>query len=256
MQSPERLLLKAVFGGTFDPPHHGHMQPLLAVLESLDMQSCELIPSHIPVHKQACSSAQHRLNMTQIFARQDSRLLVNKIEVMRDSPSYSVDTVCALSEQHPEHAICFIMGLDAFLGLASWHLPHTLMQKCHIVVMMRGEATYPLADDNTQQRLIRFLESYHKANIPREILPSISDDLRHLLPEQLYLVDKMTQNAQNQRINGILRASKQGEVVFVLNPQTEISSTMIRRAIADGVSTEQWLTPDIIEYIQAHRIYS
>lgn len=262
--------LKAIFGGTFDPPHLGHLQPLLAVLDALNLDNCELIPSHIPVHKTGCTSAIHRLRMTELFAKQDRRLQVNDIEIARDSPSFSAYTLSSLRRLHPDQAICFIMGMDAFLTLPSWFSPQSILQNCHLIVMMRNDAPRPLivrsfeehvaahddlSGENPGARLASYCEANDLPSLKPKDLPEISAELRELLPKRLHLVSKITQNAHNLQINGILRASKQGEVVFVLNEKTNISSTEIRHAIKHDASIKQWLSPEVADYIQAHRIY-
>lgn len=254
MPSCETYSLKALFGGTFDPPHAGHLLPLLSVLDTLQIETCDVIPSHIPVHKRASSNAQHRLRMTELFVNQDKRLVVNDIEILRATPSYSVDTIRALADACSNHALVFIMGLDSFLSLHLWRSPAQFLSKCHVVVMMR-------ADDQKQdnhelsEQVLTFLQRQSESTIESHMIPGLTNELVQLLPAHLHLVDNTTQNAHNDEINGILRASKQGEVVFFLNEKTPISSSMIRQSIADGVSIDKWLAPEIAKYIQAHRIY-
>lgn len=254
MKASAQTKLRAIFGGTFDPPHLGHLQPLLWVLDTLQMDSCELIPSHIPVHKQASASVEHRVKMTELFAQQDPRLIVNNIEILQNTPSYTINTLDILKKQYPQDALCFIMGLDAFLGLPSWFKPEKIIARCHIVVMMR-DSKQSEGLQHTDRSLIAFLETQTDQAVATHSLTALPTSLSKLLPEHVYLAEKFTQNAQNQQISGILRASKQGEVVFVFNKQADISSTIIRQAITDGVSVEQWLSPEVSHYIQTHHIY-
>ncbi|MFC4699076.1 nicotinate-nicotinamide nucleotide adenylyltransferase [Glaciecola siphonariae] len=241
--------LKAIFGGTFDPPHLGHLRPLLSLLDTLNLDHCDIVPSHIPVHKQTQTAAAHRLKMCGYFAQADSRLQVNDIEIKHDRPSFSSNTLAELAQTHPNTSICFILGLDAFLGLASWHKSEVLFKQCHFIVMMRDEDS-DLANELTG-------DGYSDASIGvnSSSLRYLPASLQALLPETIYLCAEQGQKAQNQHINGILRASKHGEVVFFMNKVHEVSSTQVRHALARGDSIKHYLLPEVADYIQEHSIY-
>jgi nicotinate-nucleotide adenylyltransferase len=277
-----KIDLKLIFGGTFDPPHNGHILPLCELLDRLKVNECDLIPSHIPVHKNTRISSQHRLAMTKLLAKQDSRLRVNEIEISLDAPSYSAHTLERLNAQNPEQAICFVMGLDAFLGLSTWYEAESILSRCHIIVLMRSDSK--TGTDQASKNEAQFVQyfksqtqnrifindfktyannsepykSYDKATSSYEAegyTPQLPTKLLALLPSTAHLLNESTQNAQNKDINGILRASKHGELVFFVNDTVRVSSTMVRQALQQGESVNDYLPPELIQYIQAHNLY-
>jgi nicotinate (nicotinamide) nucleotide adenylyltransferase len=250
--SPINYKLKTVFGGTFDPPHHGHLIPLLTLLDALDVEQCDLIPSHIPVHKTASTNSQHRLKMTQLLALQDERLQVNDIEIFHDGPSYTAKTLARLQEQSPHSAICFVMGIDTFLYLHTWFKPQEIFTQCHVIVMMRPEYN----DTHDQQICTKYLAKQEKSRLITHEVEGLSSELLNLLPNTAYLLNQSIQKAQNIDINGILRASKQGELLFFMNEKLNISSTMIRDALLKGESIKDYVSPEVFDYIQANNIYT
>jgi len=248
--SDSHIALKAIFGGTFDPPHLGHLRPVLSVLDLLGLESCELIPSHIPVHKKASTSATHRLAMTKLLAQEDARLSVNDIEIKRDTPSFSIDTLEAINNLHPDENLCFIMGVDTFLGLPSWFRAQQILEKCHLIVMMRP------AECEMTTHFISYLRAQKQDKFAAKAIPSLHDALKQLLPEYVYKLEHSAQSAQKLNINGILRASAHGEVLFVLNDELAISSTEVRQALNSNKEASKYLSHDIAEYIKQHRLYN
>lgn len=274
--------LKMIFGGTFDPPHNGHILPLCGLLNHLEVDECDLIPSHIPVHKNTRISSQHRLAMTKLLAKQDPRLRVNEIEISHNAPSYSAHTLERLHAQNPEQAICFVMGLDAFLGLSTWFEAELILARCHIIVLMRSESK--TGSDQASKHEAQFVE-YFKSQTQNRVFmnnfkthannlkltkidekatssneaegftPQLPTKLLALLPSTAHLLNESTQNAQNNDINGILRASKHGELVFFVNDTLKVSSTMVRQALKQGESVDDYLPPELIQYIRAHNLY-
>ena len=128
-----------IFGGTFDPVHIGHLRPALELFEILRLEELRLIPAGTPPHRRAprASSAQRLAMLQQAIAGQPG-FVVDEREIRRTGPSYMVDTLtelrAELGEQRPR---CLLLGMDAFLGLSSWHRWEAIPRLAHLVVSHR-----------------------------------------------------------------------------------------------------------------------
>jgi len=127
-----------LLGGTFDPPHHGHLLPLQEILAQLPLDAIWLLPNHIPPHKAGThASAGQRLDMVSLLCGDNPKLSPCAIELERASPSYTVDTLERLQQLHPDCRFYFIMGMDSFLNLPHWHRWQALFELCHIILCER-----------------------------------------------------------------------------------------------------------------------
>jgi nicotinate-nucleotide adenylyltransferase len=127
-----------IFGGTFDPIHYGHLRPALDVLEALDFAEIRFIPSGRPPHRgQPVASPDLRLEMVKAAVAPEPRFIVDEREVKSEDRSYSVTTLESLRREMPETPLALIVGMDAFLGLASWRRWRELLDLAHMVVAHR-----------------------------------------------------------------------------------------------------------------------
>lgn len=128
-----------IFGGTFDPVHYGHLRPALEVMESLELEELRLVPGRVPPHREAPGAGPAaRLDMLRLAISDQPGFVIDERELGREGPSYSVDTLHSLrAELGPDRPICFVVGLDAFLGLGSWHRWEEIPGLAHIVVTHR-----------------------------------------------------------------------------------------------------------------------
>lgn len=127
-----------ILGGTFDPIHIGHLRPAIEAREALGLAEVRLLPNHIPPHRASpfCSSEQ-RLAMVRLAAAENPGFVVDKRELAREKPSYTIDTLIALREELPDTPLCFLMGMDSLLGLPGWHRWRELLDYAHLVVSTR-----------------------------------------------------------------------------------------------------------------------
>lgn len=135
--SPRRL---AFFGGTFDPPHLGHLIVARDVAEALDLEAVFFLPARIPPHKQdeTLSPAETRLEMLKVAIQDDEVLGVSDLELQRDPPSYSVDTLRDVKERIPTAELYFIIGTDQLAVFDTWKEPEEVARLAHLVVITRG----------------------------------------------------------------------------------------------------------------------
>ena len=138
--STEPLLRIGLFGGTFDPPHRGHIAVVADVADALDLDQVLWIPAGQPPHKSSLSMAPLvlRLEMTRAVIGVDSRFKLSRIEAGRMGPSYTVETAYALKDGCPEAKLFLIIGTDQFRQLHLWKDPERLLSLVELVVMDRG----------------------------------------------------------------------------------------------------------------------
>ena len=164
-----------LFGGTFDPIHHGHLIVSLAVAEQLKVDRVELIPAGVPPHKpdSPVTSAEHRLRMTQLAVNGDLLFDVSDCEVKRPGPSYTLDTVRRYRKTYgPDAALYWLIGADSLPELPTWHKPSEIAAECILVTAARegtdpGDLAY-LADTFTPEQI---------DSIRRHILPTPRVDM-------------------------------------------------------------------------------
>ena len=130
-----------VYGGTFDPPHWGHITAARAAMEQLKLDRLVLIPDRVPPHTarpEGSASPEQRLEMAALAtAELGRRAEVSDRELRRDGPSYTSDTLAALRREHPEDALWLLMGSDMFLSLQTWHAPERIMELARIAPFSR-----------------------------------------------------------------------------------------------------------------------
>ena len=129
-----------ILGGTFDPPHIGHLIIAEETREYLDLVRVYFVPARQPPHKlnEPMSSLQDRLAMLRLALNAHPFFTLSLVEADRPGPSYTVDTLRALrAEFPPATELFFIMGMDSLVDLPTWHAPHQLIELCQLAVLRR-----------------------------------------------------------------------------------------------------------------------
>lgn len=134
--TPFRL---GLFGGTFDPPHIGHLVVAQDAAEVLELDRLLLVPARIPPHKtdRVLTPAHHRLEMTQAAAEGNEWMRVSGVELDREGPSFTVDTLQHFQSRRPDAELFFLMGEDQLREIHLWHEAERLPRLARIVVMSR-----------------------------------------------------------------------------------------------------------------------
>ena len=140
-RSHRQTKCKAILGGTFNPPHLGHINGALNTADALNIQTVYLMPCKLAPHKSVNVSDQHRVNMVQLCCNGNPRLKPELIELQLPSPSYTVKTLKALKDASGD-TICFFIGADSLYNLHKWYEWEQLLAFCHIVVMRRHDETF------------------------------------------------------------------------------------------------------------------
>lgn len=207
----------AIFGGTFDPVHVGHLRSAIELREALGLDRVLMVPAHVPPHRAVPGvSATERLKMLALGIGDSEGLVADGRELAREGPSYTVDTLAELRSELGEQArLVMAVGHDAFLKLAEWHCPERLFDLAHVAVIDRPD---------------------HQAPLPTPLAKMIAD-------RQCASTDALFAHPAG----GVLRLK--------LASRMAISATELRRRLADGRSV-RYLLPDAVEdYIHSHNLY-
>lgn len=127
-----------VFGGTFDPIHLGHLRAAENALECLALDRVAFIPAGTPPHRpDPISPALDRYAMAALATAGHPRFTVSDVELRREGPSYTVDTVASLRRENPDDQVFVIVGSDTFPEMATWKERERLMALCTVAVVAR-----------------------------------------------------------------------------------------------------------------------
>ncbi len=139
-----------LFGGTFDPVHNGHLRAAEEVRQAFSLSWVEFLPARTPPHKtdRCLSDVAHRLAMLRLAVRGNPYFRVSEVEATREGVSYLVDTLKAYREHYPSDvSFHFIMGMDSFREIATWHRYQDLFALSHFVVTTRPGYERPVLSD-------------------------------------------------------------------------------------------------------------
>ena len=131
-----------IYGGTYNPPHTGHMQAAKQAIQILNLDKLLLIPDRIAPHKEIPAGSpapEQRLQMLRIAAADCPEMEVSDIELQREGPSYSYLTVEQLRAQYPDAELILLMGTDMFLSFHTWREPERITKEATLGVFFRGE---------------------------------------------------------------------------------------------------------------------
>jgi nicotinate-nucleotide adenylyltransferase len=128
-----------LLGGTFDPIHLGHLDVGRAAQRALDLDEIWIVPARRPPHRhRPLASAAHRFAMAALALAGEPRFRLSDIEMDRQGPSYTIDTLGALETDHrPGRAFVFVIGADAFRDVPSWRAFPAVLDRVHFVVVSR-----------------------------------------------------------------------------------------------------------------------
>ena len=210
-----------IFGGTFDPIHHGHLRLAQEALEQCRLGTVRFIPSGTPPHRQApLATAEQRLHMVQLAINGQPGFITDEREVHRLDKCYTVDTLSALrNELGEQQSLSLLLGSDAFLQLHTWHQWPRLFELAHIVVMQRPGQPLGNAIAQADEKL--------RQQYQTRLAPS----------------------------SQLLHETASGHIVVLAMPQLDISATDIRSRAAQNKSLRYLLPDSVAHYIQTNKLY-
>lgn len=174
-----------IYGGTFDPPHLGHMEAACAAMGHLNLDHLLLIPSQIPPHKflpRETADGSARMEMAALMADGiGPRAEVSPLEFLRSGPSYTVDTVRALREQYPDGDFYLLMGTDMFLSFTEWKDAANIAKEVTLAPFSREESGSHELFALQREKLSGELGARVEIIPLPKIYPISSTKIRHLL---------------------------------------------------------------------------
>ncbi|MBJ6138389.1 nicotinate-nucleotide adenylyltransferase [Marinobacter litoralis] len=208
--------MHVIYGGTFDPIHHGHLRLALEVADALRVERVDLVPCHIPPHRGStgATSAQ-RLEMIRLAVEGESRLRVDDRELQRAGASYTADTLRQLRQElGPKRPLVMVVGTDAFASFDQWREWQEIPELAHIIVVRRPGSTLP------------------EASLAKGLLEA----RRAERPEDLW-------------------QTPAGRILSFDAPLLDISATGIRERISGGHSPRYLLPDSVLQRIHEQGLY-
>jgi nicotinate-nucleotide adenylyltransferase len=209
--------ITALFGGTFDPIHCGHLQVATALATEVGLDSIQLLPNNIPPHKpQPRATALQRLEMLKLAIQHLPLFSIDTRELARTTSSYTIDTLIEWrAEKKQTNTLVFIIGEDALYTLNKWHRWQEILNYCHLLICRRSSPSnipYPES--------VKWWLQQH-----------ITDDITHI------------------------HAKPSGYIYLSNTPITDCSSTEIRSKIAQEKNCASLLPELVWQYIEQHNLY-
>jgi len=207
-------------GGTFNPIHFGHLRAAEEVAESLRLEQMIFIPAAKPPHKSEVEvvSFDHRWHMMELAIEGNPLFVLSDLEYQRPGISYSVETLTQLSkERGGSEELYFVLGLDAFLELQTWKSYRELFSLCHFIVVARP--------------------GFSPESLEAMLTTQVSDR---------YSLDIQVQGYRHPSLHTVYYR----EVTLL-----DISSSAIRKLLAEGGTVRYLLPEKVEEYIQQQRLY-
>jgi nicotinate-nucleotide adenylyltransferase len=205
----------ALFGGTFDPVHYGHLRCADEAREKLGLKNLYLLPAGTPPHR-ACpqTTTRQRLDMLKLAQTEFPALRIDERETRREGPSYMVETLQELRAEFPQNPLLLLIGQDAANLLHTWFHWQQLFSLAHIVILTRPSITIEYRQDVAEQ-------------IQRRL---------HVDPQKLL-------------------CSQAGGVLQLEVASIDVSATKIKELIRQGRPLGSMMPAAVIDYINENRLY-
>lgn len=145
-----------IYGGTFNPPHIGHIEAAAFARKALGLDELLMVPDRIAPHKtlpEGSASPEQRMDMLRLSLPPDERIVLSDLELRREGPSYTYQTIAELRNADPDAELFLLMGTDMFLSFDTWREPDAITQHAALAVLYRGEKKERQAIEAQRQRL-------------------------------------------------------------------------------------------------------
>lgn len=207
-----------ILGGTFNPIHNGHLLIAAEVCRVCKLDQVWFMPACEPPHKDLADAVPfaERLAMVELAIQSNPQFIVSDLEGQRGGRSYSIQTLEELRQRYPADDFTFIMGLDSFTEIGLWKSYARLFDLCHIAVAAR---------------------------------PHFDGDLQQLLP--VAMAGRFCYDADAQKLN----CQSGFTVQLITQTAVDISSTEIRRRVAEGLPVSELIPATVADYIRKHHLY-
>lgn len=210
-------VLKAMYGGTFDPVHYGHLKPVEVMANLIGLSRVIVMPNNVPPHRpQPEATSAQRKHMLALAIADKPLFTLDERELKRPTPSYTSETLKAWRvEQGPTQPLAFIIGQDSLLNFPTWHDYASILANVHLLVCRRPG--YPLT----------------------------MKDPAH----QSWLDSRLTHSADD------LHRAPAGKIYLAETPWFDISATLIRERLQRGESCAEMMPASVLAYIDQQGLY-
>jgi nicotinate-nucleotide adenylyltransferase len=201
-----------ILGGTFDPIHYGHLVIAEEVCEALSLDRVLFVPAAVPPHKIGLSitPADHRVAMVELAIAGNPGFAVSRIELEREGPSYTADTLETLAGEAARQGVArdlfFILSTEALAGLSGWHDPDRILSMCRLAVVQRPGTPLPtkpelearFGDRADRIMLVETVPLAHSASAVRA-RAATGRSIRYLVPPavEAYICDHRLYRSDN-----------------------------------------------------------
>jgi len=175
-----------IYGGSFNPPHCGHVEAAHTIIEQLHPDKLLIIPASAPPHKEldpSSPTAEERLMLSELAFAEISEAEVSDIELQREGKSYTADTIDILLEQYPDAELVLTMGTDMLMSFEDWYRFRFLLEKTTLAVFVRNEGEEAQVIEHAE-----YLRKEYNANVitlSHEPKPMKSTDIREILKRRM-----------------------------------------------------------------------
>ncbi|MFT4293138.1 nicotinate-nucleotide adenylyltransferase [Enterobacter sp.] len=209
--------LQALYGGTFDPVHYGHLKPVEILANQIGLQRVIIMPNNVPPHRpQPEATSEQRKEMLALAIADKPLFALDERELRRDTPSWTSQTLQEWrAEKGPQQPLAFIIGQDSLLNFPSWHKYETILENSHLLVCRRPGYPLTMREEQHQQ----WLEAHLTDNV---------EDLHNQPAGKIYLAE---------------------------TPWFDISATIIRERLQQGLACDDLLPTAVLAYIHQHGLY-
>ena len=173
----------AVYGGSFDPPHLGHIEAAKTAARALAPDRFLIIPAGIPPHKalaEGSPTAAQRMELCRLAFAEVPGAELSDLELRREGKSYTCDTVRQLREEYPDAELCLVIGTDMLLSFEEWRSFRTLLENCTLAVLSRAEEDGALLRQKADELRGRY--GARIVLLKHEPLEASSEKIRERLP--------------------------------------------------------------------------
>lgn len=148
-----------VFGGSFDPVHNGHLVAAKAVAKAINLDRVVFVPAGLQWQKQSSTSGTDRLAMVRLAITGIAGFEVSDVDILRDGPTYTFDTLTEFREANPGAELFFILGTDAMAGLESWKNAALLLDLATFVVVTRPGSSLQVPEWASGRVMVQEIEA-------------------------------------------------------------------------------------------------
>ena len=171
-----------IYGGTFNPPHLGHVRAAQYALDALTLDKLLVIPTCDAPHKELPENSptpEQRLQMLNLCFQGEKRITVSDLELKRGGASYTYETIAQVKEMHPDAELILFMGTDMFLSFLNWRNPQLILRDASLAVFYRGDRDEKIAVEQQKQKIEDMGARVYLVDNPVTVISST--DMRRML---------------------------------------------------------------------------